>query len=256
MIFLRPSSSNRWLSCTASIEEEKAYIDKNGKPPDTPVAKIGKDIHSVVDQMLRHRAFNSPESLLNRYLSIEGRLVGLDDKGLNIAESYIKFIKYLISRKKSVFEIEKKLSIYTNAKFIVEGTPDFNQIVRVTDTCYHAIIADLKTGEMLVSPDSNQLILYAIGLMRTHKKIKRVTCIIFQPENVKQPVTKMSFSREQLEFNYLRLSQILNGLLYNPAEFKPRKFTCQWCVAKPTCKAYIRNKLKLYLLPLLNKDPI
>lgn len=213
---LSPSSSSRWLTCTASVNACLKYENTTNDAADW-----GTTVHEIGELLLKN-------------LPIPANVNGMkvDTEMLRCAEDYVDYCRTLID-KNSVQLIEEKF----NLSFIAPetfGTCDFC-ILNGT----HLDIVDLKTGHGIVSAEKNpQLMLYALGAIHDLEdlyEIKTVTLHIMQSRA--GHISSWDVSVEDLfafeEFAVKQATRILE----NDVSFNPENKACQWCAHKANCTA-------------------
>lgn len=252
-IILRPSSAHRWVNCTASIQEEMEFIEINGIPEVSIYALNGIRIHEFANIIFK-KELNDIKEYHYKYKNKEGLL----KEGIDIAIKYIDFLKDnknkiengLYGEVKRIEEsMEEKINIYDfkNDNAVLEGTPDYYIFIETKNNKNVLEIIDLKTGVQIVYPNSPQLCLYAYGIIKKYKNIKRIIFTIFQPKLNLSNSYETNIEEVKKEVN--EYIEAANNIIKNNTEYKPNKKTCQWCLAKNKCFAYTKSKLTRYKFP-------
>jgi len=223
---LSPSSSSRWLKCTASVKASEPYGNSTNS-----AAEWGTAVHGIGELMLKNK--DIPDI-------VEG--VKVDKEMLNCAEEYADYCRSLMT-KGSVVLIEEKFDL----SFIAPdtfGTGDFSVL---NDT--HLDIVDLKTGHGIVDAKENsQLMLYALGAIHELEDlydIETVTLHIMQSRAGHIDTWDITVD-ELLEFEEFVVAQATR-ILNDDVTFNPDKKACKWCPHQSNCetlKTHVDNIVK------------
>ncbi len=217
---LSPSSSARWLTCTASVEACKSYEDTSGD-----AARWGTACHAIGEMLLKDEVHPKTGELC------EG--VEVDVEMINTAMAYASYCRDLITDDSEVM-IETRLDLTFIAPETF-GTGDFS-VLNGT----HLDIVDLKTGHNIVWAEENsQLMLYALGAYRMFDEdlydIETITLHIEQ-SRANHNDTWTTTVEALLEFEKMA-KQKANDILTGNTEFNPNEKACQWCDHKADCEA-------------------
>ena len=156
-LILRPSSASRWIACPASarLSENVPY------EPAGEAAQIGTAIHSLAETCWQ---------LIQDPMDYVGKVVD----GITITKENAEFAQAHISM---VAELEREVG---NVKVEQYGVAYETTIAKVGGTAdvvaYNLdksvlVIADLKTGRGWVDADSDQMKIYALGVMQKLVKV-------------------------------------------------------------------------------------
>ena len=216
---LSPSSSSRWLTCTASVAASAPYENKSNA-----ASSWGTACHALGESILLDEA--------PPIVGAEIEAVEIDKEMIDTAEAYADYCRALMAPD-SVTLIEERFDL----SFIAPdtfGTGDFS-VLNGT----HLDIVDLKTGHGIVYAEENtQLMLYALGAIMYLEDIydiETVTLHIMQSRaghidtwdtTVQELKTFANFAKLQAQF-------ILNG----DTTFNPTRKACQWCAHQANCDA-------------------
>jgi hypothetical protein len=108
------------------------------------------------------------------------------------------------------------------------------------------LIADLKTGYVVVDPDCDQLWLYALGVWhQTGCLYDRLKLVIMQPTDVEEPVKEVTFTRAQILEKTLLYGGVLKAAVAPDAPLVPSEDACRFCPAAGACPALQEETMKL-----------
>ncbi len=210
---LSPSSSSRWLSCTASVKACEKYERTTNAQ-----AEWGTDVHDIGEKMLKNEKWTCS-----------------DVEKVECAQEYVHYCKELITPNSEQFiEVEYSLEFIQPEMF---GTGDFATFDKDKN---HLDIVDLKTGHNLVEAEENtQLMLYALGC------INELDIFGYYPETVTLHIVQTranhtsswTTSMKKLDdFRHFVTKQAVNIQL-GKTEFSPSDKACKWCPHQGECTA-------------------
>lgn len=232
---LAPSASNRWSTCTASIQ----FIESLKLPPgdDDEYAKEGTEAH---------RVFATALGLDNPF--------DVEFETFEQAEHLPQAIEYVENIQARHPEAEVHREIRVNPQKFVrtvhcKGTADV--IIPVDmDVLY---VIDLKFGVHVVVDveDNTQLILYALGSLAKFEALgyefKEVVLTILQPRawHPEGPIREWRVSRNKLVRWGRRLGRKAREALGPVPVFRPTpEDACRFCPAAGVCRALAEYELK------------
>lgn len=229
---LSPSSSSRWLSCTASVEASEKYENKGNS------ASIwGTNVHYLGEQMLRGKTIE-----VGQQHTEQGVEFIVDEEMLKCAEEYADYVNSFID-KDSVILIEEQFDL----GFISPNQFGTSDATVLNDTHLH--VMDLKTGHGIVMAEQNtQLMLYALGALHELEDIydiETVTLHIVQTRANHVDTWELDVKTLKL-FEMIAQAQaeaIING----DTEFVPSEKACKWCAHQVNCeslKAHVEDVVK------------
>lgn len=230
---LSPSSSARWLSCTASVELSDKYENTTNS-----AAQWGTNVHFMGEQLLKGKFIS-----IGDVLSEEDRMQFIvDEEMLDCATEYFRYVEDIVNDK-SVVLIEEQfdLSSISPNQF---GTSD---AVVLNGTELHVI--DLKTGFNVVHAENNtQAMLYAIGAVDELEDIYEIETITLHIVQTRAGhISEWSLSyKELMEFKTLAQSKALE-ILNGQGAFNPNEKACKWCPHQANCEAlqkHVENTIK------------
>ena len=221
---LSPSSSSRWLSCTASVAASEQY-----KNTGNSAAQWGTNVHYMGEQLLKDRAIVVGYRLQE---TDESEWFTVDKEMLEVAEDYADYVRGFIN-KKSVVLIEEKFDL----SCISEGQFGTSDATVLNDNHLH--VFDLKTGHNIVKAEENsQLMLYALGAVEELSDIydiEEITLHIVQTRAGHIDSWTLSIN-DLLEFKEFAKTQA-KAIIEGKVTFNPNTKGCQWCPHKVDCKA-------------------
>jgi hypothetical protein len=181
-------------------------------------ADEGTRLHEVAERILSNSSLLWPPTLHD---------------GDEMVRPYIEYCKALIDICDR-FGIESRVSLDSFAPVSGQyGTADF---WAYADRTLHVI--DLKTGSIPVSPESEQLIAYAAGVL--HDQFRHAPHMVTHVQLTIVQQNHISHWRLDLEEFYRELKTLSNALKeavsLNPP-FYPSDAACQYCPAAGICKA-------------------
>lgn len=219
---LSPSSSARWLTCTASVEASDAYENQ-----DNSAARWGTNVHYLGEQLLIGETIE-----IDQHHVEQGVQFRVDAEMLKTAEEYADYVRSFVN-KDSVTLIEEQfdLSCISPNQF---GTSDATVL-----NDKHLHVMDLKTGHGIVYAEGNtQLMLYAVGAVEELGDIydiETITLHIVQTRAGHIDTWTLDI-QELMEFKDYAIAQA-DIIISGRGVFNPTKKGCQWCAHQTNCDA-------------------
>lgn len=229
---IRPSSSARWLVCTASAKAEAAV-----SPLSSFYASEGNLAHNWAEVMLKSRLSGTPGKAYQVFED-NVRKSGFYNPSMDEhVYEYVDFVQDLIKDYESVYGdvtyfIEHPLDL--SAWGISEGTTDF--VLRAGNV---QVIVDFKYGEgVRVSAQGNtQQLLYHLGTGISD--IENFESIIVQPR--RGNISRWEFNSDFIAgWNASVLVPAINAIREDRGEYVPGGH-CQFCKFRSKCKAYLEQ---------------
>ena len=213
---LSPSSSSRWLSCTASVELVDKYENSTNS-----AAEWGTVTHGIGELLLKGK--DIPKI-------VEGHV--WDEEQFDCASEYARYVEELVTDE-SVVLIEEQFDLGN----ISEGQFGTSDAVVLNGTHLHVI--DLKTGYNIVHADNNtQGMLYALGAVYELEDlydIEEITIHIVQTRA--NHISEWTLSIDELrEFESLAKSKATE-IVEGRGVFNPTEKACKWCPHQANCDA-------------------
>jgi len=222
-LILRPSSAARWIACPASARLSlQVPYEEAGE-----AAKIGTAIHALAE--ICWQLDQDPMDFIGK--TIEGIVISKENAEFALA--HVRMVAGLESELGTV-KVEQYGVAYETAAVKVGGTAD---VVAYNLDKSVLVIADLKTGRGWVDADSDQMKIYAIGVMQKLGKVfDMVGLTIVQPQTGENRTHTMT-GDELLKWKAEVLVPSVVSAANGRSEPTPSKDACQWCPAKMICPA-------------------
>jgi len=218
---LSPSSSSRWLTCTASVKASEDYENTSN-----PAARWGTEVHYIGEQLLKGATIEVGQTLVEDGISFV-----VDKERLDVAEDYTDYCRSLYTKTSEVLVEETfNLASVSQGQF---GTSDCTIIDN-----NHLHIIDLKTGHNIVHAENNsQLMLYGIGAVDylEFHDIEEITLHIVQTRA--GHISAWTLTRKMLEDFRIQAQDIAKKILADNVEFNPNDKACKWCPHQVNCAA-------------------
>jgi hypothetical protein len=228
---LRPSSAERWLNCTGSVEY--------GSIPPTEHTNDGIEAHKLIEAILTG-GFDS---------------IAFPSEEMKLAiAAYIQYI-WPMAIASDDWGTEEKIFI---EKAIGFGTCDF---WAVEGKMLHIVDFKYGTGKRVFAHQNPQLMLYAYGMWRVldaeGREIEDIVLHIVQPRKNKRGVfDKYTLSLDGLnEWINGVIIPVVNDIYCNRISFK-RGHWCWFCAGKKSCPAVLTFKAKKYFGGGINMNPM
>lgn len=220
---LSPSSSSRWLNCTASVKASEAYENKGNA-----ASIFGTNCHYIGEQLLKGEVIQVGDTLTE-----DGVQFTVDEELLDVATEYKDYCMSLFTEN-SIMIVEKQfdLSSVSPNQF---GTSDCT----ILDGT-HLHVIDLKTGHNIVNAERNtQLMLYAVGaidyLESEGEFIEEVTLHIAQGRA--NHYDSWTCEYDDIIGFKLHAKEVAKRILEDDVTFNPSEKACKWCPHKVHCEA-------------------
>ena len=222
-LLLRPSSASRWIACPASARLSEQVPNE----PSGEAAQIGTAIHSLAETCWQ--LDQDPMDFVGK--TIEG--ITMTRENAEFALAHIRMVAWLESELGTV-KVEQYGIAYEDSLVKVGGTAD---VVAYNLDKSVMVIADLKTGRQWVDADSDQMRIYALGIMQKLVKVfDKVGLTIVQPQTGENRHHEMT-GDELLKWKADVLIPAVVAAADGKSEPTPSKDACQYCPAKMICPA-------------------
>jgi hypothetical protein len=241
---LSPSSSERFLICTASLPHNTEFSESKhtllGSLQHEVASLRLEEIFMYKDNSKRIEELTNPE---NYYVSRNDDTLKVkwnsacDDN----VDNYVGYIKKLYNEynPKHIFIEQKiKMRFYDNN---INGIVDCAMVTEEGDV----IIVDLKTGRGKVSTeDNNQMLMYAYGFVqdlfkKTKQKPSKVIISICQ--SVISNTKAISYELIDLISWYFSLAKPMEEINTDNLVYRPHEKACKYCAYKSHCNARIKE---------------
>lgn len=229
---LSPSSSSRWLQCTASVEVSEQYENKGNS-----ASVWGTNVHYLGEQLLKGEHID-----VGQEHTEQGVKFIVDEEMLECAEDYADYVNSFIDKDSVVLiEEEYDLSFISPNQF---GTSDAT-VLNGT----HLHVMDLKTGHGIVMAEQNtQLMLYALGALHELEDIYDVETVTLHIVQTRAG----HIDTWEVEVKTLRLFEMIaksqaEAIINGDVEFNPSEKACKWCQHSINCealKAHVEDTVK------------
>lgn len=229
---LSPSSSSRWLSCTASVKASEKYENKGNS-----ASVWGTNVHFIGEQLLKDEVIEVGQTYVEQGVTFE-----VDDEMLKCAEEYVDYVKSFIN-KESVVLIEEQFDL----GFISPNQFGTSDATVLNGTHLH--VMDLKTGHGIVMADNNsQLMLYALGALHELEDIYDIETVTLHIVQTRAG----HIDTWDLDVKTLKLFEMIaktqaEAIINGDVEFSPSEKACKWCAHQTNCEAlktHIENTVK------------
>ncbi len=220
---LSPSSSDRWLTCTASVEFSKGISSRSSS-----YANEGTDAHREAEQLLStYKLENLPEEEV--------------EKG---KEGVVEYYKFLQAFKNLEYKIESRVTYYKDQG----GTADFIAYDRKNG---HLHVVDFKYGQFIKvdAVDNNQMRLYSSGALEIYPDARCITVHVVQPRM--SNINGWTISREEIEVFRQHVIRKVTEIETGVVEFRASDKACMFCPSKHKCTHY-REETKRKLISSFN----
>jgi hypothetical protein len=222
-LILRPSSASRWIACPASARLSlQVPYEESGE-----AAKIGTAIHALSETCWQ--LDQDPMDYIGK--TIEG--IVMTRENAEFALAHIRTVAAL-EKELGTIKVEQYGIAYETVLAKVGGTADvvaYNLDKSILE------IADLKTGRQWVDADSEQMKIYALGIMSKLVKVfDTVRLTIVQPQTGENR-THITTGDELFGWKADTLIPAAVSAADELSEPTPSKEACQYCPAKMICPA-------------------
>ena len=240
---LSPSSSDRFLTCTASIQHNTGFSES------TSTLK-GSLQHEVASLRLEELFFfKDNEKEISELTDTNNYYRSRNDEKLKVkwdkscdetVDTYISYIKQLHTQYKPkhiYIEQRVKMRFHDNN---INGIVDCAMVLENGDV----IVVDLKTGRSKVdTEENNQMLMYAYGFIQElHRKTKSLPTklIISICQSIVYNTRAVEYSFEDLIQWYVSQAQPMKEINTNHLVYRPNQKACKFCQFRAECNARIK----------------
>jgi len=239
---LSPSGASRWLACTPSARLEAALPDKAGQ-----AAAEGTLAHALGEALIRIKTGIDSKVVHNKTLKRIKSDALYDNSMLDYCEDYSSYVietfnAAKVRTKDAVIMVETKLDL---TKYVPEGFGTGDVII-VADHIMDFIDLKYGKGVQVSAVDNKQLMLYALGALEMFDYLYDIHTIrmhIYQPRMDNISVYEMHVA-ELMLWGQRELKPKAKLAFAGEGEFCVGKH-CQFCRARPSCKAHADEQLKV-----------
>lgn len=240
---LSPSSSERFLECTASLPFNTTFTENEHTLKgnlqhrvafirlDQVVNNIdhSKEIEKLTDPKNKYASFNNPSLV-----------VYWDDSCAKTVDNYVSYVRQIIKEykpKKIMFEYKVAMTFHGNK---INGVIDVVMILPNDDI----FIIDLKTGRNKVdTEDNSQMLMYAFGIIQkmkndTNALAKRV--IISISQSLINNTQAFEYTIDQMVQWYVLQGKPMREINTNNLVFRPSTKACKYCQNRDSCNERIK----------------
>ena len=239
-----PSSAHRWMRCSASSEAASRYVDQPGE-----AAMEGTAAHFLLEKCLVEGS--SPHDFLGRTIAVTQdrctrEFVVSKQMANDVLHCGVEPVRHIVSLP-GTSRVESKVGLPHIHKEL-RGTADVWHFSPVSGWMH---IFDYKYGRLDVSPDTEQLKIYALSVYHEFVKplagenVAGVRLMIGQPRSLTPGprVKHWDCTLTDLQDFELQLRVAVNDVLHHP------KFTvgewCKYCPALGSCPATVALAVSL-----------
>lgn len=241
---LSPSSSDRFLTCTASIQHNTGFSES--------LATLKGNLqHEVASLRLEELYFfKDNQKKIEQLTDTENYYTSRTDSTLKVkwdkscdetVNTYISYVKQIHTqyKPKHIFIEQKiKMRFYDNN---INGIVDCAMVLENGDV----IVVDLKTGRSKVdTEENNQMLMYAYGFIQDlHRKTKILPnqVIISICQSIVYNTRAVSYSFNDLISWYISQATPMKEINTNELVYRPNKKACQFCQFRADCNARIKE---------------
>lgn len=240
---LSPSSSDRFLTCTASLPHNTGFTESKA-------TLKGSLQHEVASLRLEELFFyKDNQKRIDRLTDTNNFYRSRNDENLKVkwdkscddtVNNYITYIKQLHAQYKPkhiYIEQRVRMRFYDNT---INGIVDVAMVMENGDV----IIVDLKTGRSKVdTEDNNQMLMYAYGFIQElHRKTKTLPSkvIISICQSIVYNTQAIEYKFEDLVEWYIQKSQPMKEINNDELVYRPNKKACKFCQFRAECNARIK----------------
>lgn len=241
---LSPSSSERWLTCLASVRMGREV----GKDESSPYAEEGTDAHSVAEVLARRTILHGglPYRDLDAAMTEKYGEAGYAEMTKH-AKGYVEYL-----RSRMALYSDPKLYLEQKVQTGIEGCWGTSDAVIVAAAEGVLEIHDLKYGAgVAVSAENNpQLKLYALGALERFGLLADFSVVVtgvYQPRAFRGSLpTSWEYKVSDLEAWREKIRPLAARALHDDdAPFAPSQEACRWCPAAGVCTAQADHLLSI-----------
>lgn len=240
---LSPSSASQWLACPPSARLAEQFPDKAGE-----AAAEGTLAHSLGELLVKYKIGMVSKAYYSKELKFIKANPLYDNSMMEYCEDYAVYVVECFAAAKArtpdaLIAVETKLDL---TEYVPDGfgTGDINIVAdHILD------FIDLKYGKgvEVSAVENKQLMIYALGALSIYDylyDIHTVRMHIYQPRMQNISVFEISVA-ELKEWAVNELIPKAKLAYDGKGEYVPGKH-CQFCRARPTCKAHADFQIEIF----------
>lgn len=240
---LSPSSSDRFLTCTASLPHNLGFSESTSTLKGTLQHEVAslrlEEMFFFKDNTKKIEELTDPDNYY-RSRNTESLKVKWDKSCDETVDTYITYVKQMYAQYKPkhiYIEHKIKMRFYGND---INGIVDCAMVLENGDV----IIIDLKTGRSKVDTDeNNQMLMYAYGFIQEmHRKTKVLPnqVIISICQSVVYNTRAVAYDFNDLIQWYVSQAQPMQEINNDKLVFRPNEKACKFCQYKANCNERIK----------------
>ena len=247
---LSPSASDRWMSCSASIEyierlREEGVIPK--KEPSNVYGAVGSFAHDLSEIIFNHLLGRKKSPEIEAHKTVHKWLKTKTlhhQKDYAVLENYIDYCMAQIRDKKDKVHIEVQSRLFYSEDPEEKGTCDF--LIEHRDGDLTVIDLKWRNSGMVESIRNSQLAIYVKSYIqnRMFKKLKPDAKISIATYNPLVHPYAEPWEISVAEFNdFCREIQRCADIIDEGVStvFVPSEYACKWCPAREVCVPKMMN---------------
>jgi hypothetical protein len=241
---ISPSSSGRFLTCTASIQHNTG----SGESETTLKGTLQHEVAFLkLDQMIN---LHNHEQEIATLTDLNNWYEGKENKAIKVqwsrdfditVNNYIAYVKKIVqaySPSEIMLEYKIKLNFHGEQ---MNGTVDCAMILENGDL----MIIDLKTGRTPVkTEDNNQMLMYAYGVIQDRWRQKKtmpqnIVISIFQ--SLINNTNAVSYTMKEIMEWYVSKIEPMEEIKTGNLVYRPSTDACKFCQFKHKCNERIKK---------------
>lgn len=240
---LNPSASERFLTCTASLQHNTGFSES------TTTLKGNLQHEVAALRLLQIFKGEDHAEEIERLTDYDNDYISPNNKNIKVrwthdcepvVDNYVSYVQRLVQefKPKEVFiEYKIKMFFYGNA---ISGTADFVMILPNNDI----FIVDLKTGRVKVeTKDNKQMLIYGYGVLQDMNRKYNIVAthvIISICQSLINNTQAKKYSINQLATWYLDQFGPMRQINSDKLVYNPSPTACRYCQYRSKCNARIK----------------
>ena len=238
---LSPSSSARWLNCTASVKASEQYANRSSS-----AAEEGTGAHQLGEICLK--TFDTPDVYLNQILS-DAPNITIDQEMVDNIQDYVNYCQSIGTN----MLVEERVDY---SPWVQHGFGTSDCIIFKDNVCH---VIDLKYGKgvEVYAERNTQAMMYALGVLNDYEFLYDIDTFvlhIFQPR--RNHFDEWEISTSDLLLWGEEVKEIAKNIKTDNVTFNPGEKQCQWCAHKANCTALQKLTEELITAEFDNLDEL